>query len=151
MRHFQTIIDWFERIVWKSCYVIADAKDNSITFSKGLFGRARISKMDKVKVLCFLIPESSEYAFTFNPELEQETQLADIMYNDKYKCVGFESLVPTVNRIFYDYGLPPEIKVKLSIVGRKNNGIRYYVICKPKRYEAYRSCGEVTRREDKTS
>lgn len=135
-----TSIKWFiERAVWKSCYVIADAKDNSVTFSKGLFNRAGISKMEKTKVFTFYIPEFEQYAFTFNPKLEQETQMADIMYNSKYKCVGFECLIPTINKVFYDYGLPPDICVKLSVIGKKQNGMKYYLICRPNGYGTFRN------------
>lgn len=148
MKILKRIIRFLERIAWRSCYVIADANDNSITFSKGLFDRAGIAEMDKAKVLCFYVPDMEAYAFMFNPELEQETQLADIMYNSKYKCVGFESLVPTVNRIFYDYGLPSDIRVKLSIIGHRKNGMRYYEICKPVRYGAHRDYGETSGGED---
>ena len=56
-----------------------------------------------------------EYAFTLNPDIDQPTCLADIQYNSKHHSIGFESLCPTVNRIFYDYGLPPYKKVRLSI------------------------------------
>lgn len=121
------------RLLGLDCYVIADSTDNSVTFSRRLFRRLKVVMgLDVAKVLVFYVPESRCYAFTLNPSIEQETQLADIQYNSKHRCVGFESLVPTVNRIFYDYGLPSGIRCKLSV--RRHtapNGIVYYQICRP--------------------
>ena len=106
----------------RALYVIADATDNSITFSKALFDLMDVMKLDVAKVYVFklfnvksLSRELPLYAFAINPPFEQETQLADIQYNAKHKCIGFESLCPTVNKIFYDYGLPHNTKAKLSI------------------------------------
>lgn len=116
----------------RSCYVIADAKDNSITFSSRLFKRMGVMKLDKAKVMCFFEPKSRCYAFILNPDIgEKSTQLADISYNTKYKCIGFECLVPTVNRIFYDYGLPAESRCKLTVRKLKAGSLEYYQICRP--------------------
>lgn len=116
---------WLMR-VWRwyrqrTLYVIADATDNSITFSKALFDLMDVMKLDVAKVYVFKLCSKPYYAFAINPPIEQETQLADIQYNAKHKCIGFESLCPTVNRIFYDYGLPADTKVKLSV----EQGITY--------------------------
>ena len=115
-----------------SCYIIADATDNSVTFSRRLFRRLRIMKMSQAKVYVFWVPANNCYGFVLNPNLDTETQLADIMYNHKYKCVGFESLVPTVNRIFYTYGLPADSRFKLTVRRAKTaNRMVYYQICRP--------------------
>lgn len=110
---------WLMR-VWRwyrhrTLYVIADATDNSITFSRNLFDLLDVMEQEQAKVYVFKLHSKPYYAFAINPPIEQETQLADIQYNTKHKCIGFESLCPTVNRIFYDYGLPNNIKAKLSI------------------------------------
>lgn len=113
-------------------YIIADATDNSITFSKRLFNDLNVMNQDAAKVYTFYIPQSKCYGFILNPAIEQETQLADVQYNEKNKCVGYECLVPTVNRIFFDYGLPADIRCKLSVRIRKtDNGVKYYQICRP--------------------
>jgi len=137
-------------------YVIADATDNSVTFSKALF--RLLDVMDKevapkvyVFRLCNAATEPAAdaagtvtgsnakgawsgtlYAFCINPIIEQETQLADIQYNAKHFCVGFECLVPTVNRIFYDYGLKAETRAKLTVLPATTNGMEYYIIMPPK-------------------
>lgn len=112
-------------------FVIADASDNSITFSKRLFDHMRVMEQDSAKVYVFYIPETQCYGFVLNPNIEQETQLADIQFNTKHKSIGFESLVPTVNRIFYDYGLPAESSCMLSVKAKKTGSLQYYQILRP--------------------
>ena len=141
---------WLLR-VWRwyrhrSLYVIADATDNSITLSHALFDLMGVMDLDVAKVfvfhLCNACSEDMEhtvrmYAFMLNPDLEQPAPLADIQYNSKYQTIGFECLCPTVNRIFYDYGLPPTAtKVKFSIEpatvsGGSPSGKPYYIIFPP--------------------
>lgn len=113
------------------CYVIADATDNSMTFSSRLFKRMGVMRLEKAKVMCFFEPKSGCYAYILNPETGKETQLADISYNSKYKCIGFECLVPTVNRIFYEYGIPSGCRCKLSVRKMKAGKLEYYQICRP--------------------
>lgn len=105
-------------------YVIADPTDNSITLSRALFDLMDVMSLDVAKVfvfhLCNACTEDAKwsgaiYAFTLNPPIEEPTQLADIQYNSKHHTIGFESLNPSVNRIFYDYGLPSDRRVKLSV------------------------------------
>lgn len=120
----------------KDCFVIADAKDNSITFSKGLCSLLDLWNLEQVKVYVTTltgVEGKKQYAFILNPPIDVPTQLADIMYDSKHKCIGFESLCPTVNRIFYDYNLPADSSCKLSVREGKtaNGGITYYMICNP--------------------
>lgn len=125
----ETIITWARSLFM---YVIADATDNSITFSKRLFKSLNVMKLDVAKVYTFYIPDVKCYGFILNPNFEQETQLADVQYNQKKHCVGYECLVPTVNRILYDYGLQANNRYKLSVKACKMpNGTRYYQICRP--------------------
>lgn len=140
IKFFKKIIDWFR---YRHMYVIADASDNSITLSRSLFKHMGGLELDQAKVFVFKIPtagrrpQDSEarpiYAFTVNPEFPADTEppLADIQYNSKYKTIGFETLNPTVNRIFYDYGMPALVKVKLTVKPKKTAQIIYYQICPP--------------------
>jgi len=128
--------NFLERIkhIAAGTFVIADAKDNSITLSRALFERIKGEAKDEAKVFVFRIKGSNEYAFMLNPKLSKPTQLADIQYNAKHRCVGFECLVPTVNRIFYDYGLRYDTRVKLRIREAKDAlGRVLYIMCEPKR------------------
>lgn len=130
---FRKIIDWFRN---RHMYVIADASDNSITLSQSLFKHMGGLKLDKAKVFVFKIPTAGHrpiYAFTVNPEFPGDVNppLADIQYNSKYKLIGFETLNPTVNRIFYDYGMPALVRVKLTVKPKKTAQMVYYQICPP--------------------
>lgn len=134
---FGKIKNWFRR---RTFFVICDPADNSVTLSKALFKHMDVMGMDEAKVYVFSLAtgdralhEKGEYGFILNPDFEQETQLADIQYNEKYKTIGFECLVPTVNRICYDYGLPHDKKAKLSVEVCRAGDIKYYKICRPKR------------------
>ncbi len=115
-------------------YVIADASDNSVTLSKQLFRVMDVLNQEQAKVFVFMAKDDGCqpcYAFTLNPMFEQETQLNDIQYNAKHKTIGFESLCPTVTRIFYDYGLPSQGRAKLSIDVCHVDNTEYYKILRP--------------------
>ena len=116
----------------RALYVIADATDNSITLSKALFEHMDVMKLDEVKVFVYRLGTDGLYAFSVNPPLNKPSQLSDIQYNSKHKTIGFESLCPTVNRIFYDYGLPTDVVAKLSVeVNKTTTGLTYYTILSP--------------------
>ena len=122
---------WWRSLRFHRYYVIADCSDNSITFSRMLYKHIELASTckDAAKVFVFSIPEWNTYGFAVNPELDQETQLADIQYNEKHKTIGFESLCPSVNRIFHDYRLPYELKMKLTVTVRElANGKYFYNI-----------------------
>ena len=114
-------------------YVIADPADNSITLSKRLFHHIKdnAAEGDAPAVFVFRIPEDGTFGFMLNPGIEQPTQMCEIQYNGKHKCVGFESLCPSVGRIFYDYGLEDDKTVVLSVSVRKINGKIYYQFDRP--------------------
>lgn len=122
------IMQWLDNFY---SYVIVDAEDNSITLSKRLVKRMNVMGCGEAKVFVFRISGSQDYGFMLNPNIEQETQLADVQFNGKYRTIGFESLCPTVNKILYDYGLPPA-KYKLSVKTKHTcEGKTYFKICKP--------------------
>ena len=126
---------WWRSLRYHRYYVIADCSDNSITFSHKLSRHIELSSHceDSAKVFVFGIPAWGTYGFIVNPALDQETQLADIQYNEKYKTIGFESLCPSVNRIFCEYGLPCDLKMKLTVtVHRLGDGKVFYNIEHPR-------------------
>lgn len=118
---------------WRSLryYVIADPADNSITLSKRLFYHmkkcADSSRQNDTSVFVFRIPHQGTFGFMLNPDIAEPTQLCQIQYNGKYRCVGFETLCPSVGRIFFEYGLPALYPVKLSVsVRHTQQGQTYY-------------------------
>lgn len=125
----------YNMLFHRSMYIIADPRDNSITLSRRLVRRMGVMKAEQAKVFVFKTNDKYQrYAFTLNPQLPELTQLCDIQYNTKHRCIGFETLCPTVNKIFYDYRLPLAKAVKLSVRLRTLRHITYYVIIPP-RYE----------------
>lgn len=129
---------------WQSMemYVIADPNDNSITLSKALYQdmHKRVSGNTTARVFMFRIPKNKTYGFTVDTaaleSIEKNAPLCDIQYNSKHKCIGFETLDPSVNRIFYEYGLPYNRAVKLSVRKGKAGGassvnFNYYQLNKP--------------------
>lgn len=116
----------------RSMYVIIDGSDNSVTLSQHLCKHMDCMGLEAAKVFVFRLAGADiTYGFCLNPNLGQETQLADIQYNSKYHCVGFESLNPTVNRMLYDYGLPAMSRVKLSVEVCRAGDMEYYKISRP--------------------
>lgn len=115
-------------------YVILDPKDNSVTLSKALFKHMKKNaKGEGANVFVFKIKNTDNYGFMVNPKIEQPTQLCEIQYNDKYKCIGFETLCPSVGKILYDYGLPESQAIKMSVsihLTRSEEPESYYQIDK---------------------
>ncbi len=130
----------WQRLTARHMYVIADPSDSSLTMSKALFNwvLSHSEGLEKAYVKMGAAGRGEradfEYVFVVNPEgRENLGQVEEIQYNPKYKCVGFETLQPTVARIFYDYGLPARGKVKLSVRMETSGegGVTYFVICRP--------------------
>lgn len=125
------IIQWWRSLRY---YVIADPADNSITLSKRLFHHIKnnAAEGDAPVVFVFRIPEDGTFGFMLNPGIEQPTQMCEIQYNGKHKCVGFESLCPSVGLMLYEHGLPGDSIVKLSVsIHHTSKGLIYYQIEKP--------------------
>lgn len=119
---------------WRSLhyYVIADPADNSVTLSKRLFAHMRKGARGNTSVFVFRISHLNSFGFMPNPGIDEPTQLCQIQYNGKYRCIGFETLCPSVGRILYEYGLPALRPVKLSVsIRRTPQGKVYYQIDVP--------------------
>lgn len=134
-RLFNKINNWLRA---KSCYVIIDPHDNSVTLSKKLFHIIRKQHVDKEvkpQVFVFKVKHNACFGFMLQHGIKQPTQLCDIQYNDKYKCIGFETLAPSAGRILYDYGLQADKRYKLSVsIHQDATHKTYYQINKPTKY-----------------
>lgn len=123
---------WFK---FFRCYVILDPADNSVTLSKRLFTHIRKNiENDSTEVFVFFVPVTERYAFMPEPGFGYgtETQITNIQYNPKYKCIGFETLCPSVGKILYGYGLPADKPVEMSVAIKKTvKGKYYYEIIRP--------------------
>lgn len=114
------------RIKNRGLYVDLDPADTSITLSKKLFQKMGVMDNKEAKVMVFIIAQACEqpiYAFELNPPLPKgsEAPVAEVQFNTKHHCVGFETLVPTVAKILYDYMLPNH-PVRLMVRPRQIDG-----------------------------
>ena len=117
-------------------FVLLDVTDSSVTISHALFRQIqRLYEESNLqpKVFVFYIPSTNCYGFAVSPTLDRPTQESEIQFNSKHKCIGFESLNPTVAKILYDYGLPAHIKqCRLSVTIQSTpQGNKYFQIEKP--------------------
>ena len=135
MHHqFLKILNWLKAFKLRRLYVIADPADNSVTLSKALWHHILKNTpcKDSAKVFVFAVPDNNVFGFILNPHLDRTTQIADLQYNAKYRSIGFESLCPSVNYIFYRYRLPVDTAVRLSVTVRHTgNGDMYYQLDRP--------------------
>ena len=114
-------------------FVTLDGRDNSIVLSQSLRNHMQDFRYgEENTAFVFKVSGKNLYAFQLNPEGERykDQQINHILLNVKKKIIGFESLQPTVNRILYDYGLPCDKKILLSINIIHKNGETYYVMMK---------------------
>lgn len=128
---FNKITKWWQSFRF---YIIADPADNSVTLSKALFNHMKDNahEGDEARIFVFKITDSSSFGFMTNPSIEQPTQMCNIQYNGKCRCIGFETLCPSVGQILYTYGLNASQRVKLSVsVCRTVQGKVYYQIERP--------------------
>lgn len=120
-----------KRLFVPNYYVILDASDNSVTFSKRLFKHLGVMKKDRADVFVFLEPSTKSYGFTLNPDIEEGAPLCQIQYNQKHRCIGFETLCPSVGRIFFDYRIRHDARVKITVEQCKTAGLIWYKILNP--------------------
>lgn len=115
MRWLANINQWLQGL---TLFVILDGRDNSVTFSRGLWRRIRPHLSDRADILGY--KAGDVYGFALNPTLDKERDnaIAQVQYNAKHRCIGYESLVPTLARIFTDYGIPIGCRVRLHVIPR---------------------------------
>jgi len=117
-----------ERLRSVGCWVLADGRDNSVTFSRGLLRelRRQAGMNEGARVMVFRVGD--EYGIVLNPDVPEGSAVHDIQYNSKYKCVGFACEVPSVARILYDYGLPSGVQCRIGIAIKRIGDHRVYVM-----------------------
>lgn len=97
-------------------YVVADPSDNSVTLSPLLLEFVlRVTGLGENKVFAFRLSSRGEYAFTLNPDISGDTVTAPIQWNSKRRCSGFACNCPSVNRIFYDYGIDRTTAARIPV------------------------------------
>lgn len=90
----------------KDLHITADCTDNSITLSPDLCKSLRTGQGKSVHIFVFQIKETGEFAFSrVSQTFAKQTQCGVVSYSQTLKSLGFISLVPTVNYMFYNMGI----------------------------------------------
>ena len=112
--------------------IIADPSDDTITFSRALCRRTRVFDKEKAEMVVFHTPDGC-YNFCFAEDvadLSADAATWPVQYNTRFNTVGFHCPEPTVNRIFYDYNLPPTSPRLMRVKRKKLGDMPYYEITK---------------------
>jgi len=128
IKALHNLLSWVRRRLCRY-YVTIDDRDNSVTPSAPLLRRMlHGANGDQADIYVFRVGRS--YAFAVNTPLhvDYEPQVSTLQYNSHYHCIGFAPLCPTVNKIYYDYGLPLGNPYKLHVRRRRCAAVRYYQI-----------------------
>ena len=113
-------------------YVVADPSDNSVTLSPLLLEFIlRVTGLGENKVYAFRLSSRGGYAFMLNPDISEETVTAPIQWNSKHHCSGFACNCPSVNRIFYDYGIDRPAPARIFVKIRRVCGQYIFVLKNP--------------------
>ena len=96
---FKKVKKWWQSLRY---YVIADPADNSVTLSKVLFNHIKNEAFgsDEARVFVFKITDSGCFGFMTNPSIEQPTQMCNIQYNGKYRCIGLKHSVRLLGKSY---------------------------------------------------
>ena len=125
------------RNMWQNrrMFVIIDPADNSVTLSSRIFSHMRKHAADsESQAKVFAFKAGNTFGFMPDPQLSQPTQICDIQYNDKHRCIGFESLCPSVGQMLYTFGLPAGRPRKISVeADTLPDGKVWYRMVEPKR------------------
>jgi len=106
--------------------VIADPTDDTITLSPALCRHTKVFDMEKAETIVFMTPDKT-YNFCFAPDdLPKDTATWPVQYNTQHHTVGFSCPLPTVNRIFYDYGFHTFEPRKLKVTEHRAADLVYY-------------------------
>ena len=113
-------------------YVVADPSDNSVTLSPLLLEFIlRVTGLGENKVYAFRLSSRGGYAFMLNPDISEETVTSSIQWNSKHHCSGFACNCPSVNRIFYDYGIDRTAPARIFVKIRRVCGQYIFVLKNP--------------------
>lgn len=114
-----------------SRYVVLSAADDSVTFSPALLRAIRRHTGNDLKVLTLGVSGTQDYCFFVGPKMEELTdglKLPTIQYDIRTKEYGYHCFSPTVNKMFYEWGLDADAKVKCKVTRKKVRGQWCYII-----------------------
>lgn len=118
---------------YRGMYVILDPNTDSVTVSKALYRHMNIDRRVCFHIFCFRVREN--FAFCFREDNKQlcnsDTAFSELSVDTKHNRIGFVMVAPTVNKVLYDYGLPCDKPVRLSVFPVKKHGLLYYKLQRP--------------------
>lgn len=111
-------------------YVVLDDSDNSVTLSPRLAEIVMADIVDENKI--HLFSDGREYGFCVNhPDLVgKDTPFAPLQKNFQHNTIGFNATCPSVNRIYYDYGLVCGKAVRKRVERCRCKDFYYFKICR---------------------
>lgn len=112
-------------------HVILRASDDSVTFSPALLRAIRRHTGKNLEVLTVAVKGTNNYAFIVAPKMEEvteEVKLPTIQYDPKSKEYGYHCFNPSVNMMFYEWGLEPDAVVKCRVTRKRVRGQWCYII-----------------------
>lgn len=111
-------------------YVVLDDSDNSVTLSPHLAEIVMADIVDENKIHMF--SDGREYGFCVNhPDLVgKNTPFAPLQKNFQHNTIGFNATCPSVNRIYYDYGLECGKAVRKRVERCRCKDFYYFKICR---------------------
>lgn len=111
-------------------YVVLDDSDNSVTLSPHLAEIVMADIVDENKIHMF--SDDREYGFCVNhPDLVgKDTPFAPLQKNFQHNTIGFNATCPSVNRIYYDYGLECGKAVRKRVERCRCKDFYYFKICR---------------------
>lgn len=113
-------------------FVDADDSDNTFTLSPLLLRFIlQVCGLGENRAFVFRISSHGEYAFVLNPDFSEESVTSPIQWNTKLGCAGFASYCPSVNRIFYDYGLSRSVTSRIFVKIRRICGKYIFILKNP--------------------
>lgn len=111
-------------------YVVLDDTDNSVTLSPHLAEIVMADIVNENKIHMF--SDGREYGFCVNhPDLVgKDTPFAPLQKNFQHNTIGFNATCPSVNRIYYDYGLECGKAVRKRVERCRCKDFYYFKICR---------------------
>jgi hypothetical protein len=112
-------------------HVILRASDDSVTFSAALLRTIRRHTAKDLRVLTVSVKGTNDFAFIVAPKMNEVTEdvkLPTIQYNAATKEYGYHCFNPSVNMMFYEWGLNVDAVVKCRVSRKRVRGQWCYII-----------------------
>lgn len=117
-------------------YVVLDGRANSVTISKALYDHMMRYDRSNTEIFVFQSIDTQLYGFAMREDFEAlrnaNTVFCQLQYNEEHRKIGFRSDHPSVTYICYQYNIPTDKMVRLSVLPRKTaQGETFYEIQRP--------------------